>query len=40
MNTVAMIILSAWAYFTGTPSNIYRATDSYNNVCGRKDSPL
>ena len=35
-----MIILSAWAYFSGTPNNIYRATDSFNNVCGKRDSPV
>ena len=40
LNTLAMVILSAWAYFAGTPNNIYRATDSYNNVCGKRDSPV
>lgn len=35
-----MIILSAWAYFSGAPSNIYRATDSYDNICGKRDTPV
>ena len=40
MNVAAMIIMSTWAYFAGTPSNIYRATDSNNNICGKRDTPL
>jgi len=35
-----MIILSTWAYFAGTPNNIYRATDSLKNACGKRDTPV
>jgi len=38
MNVAAMIVMSTWAYFAGTPSDIYRATDSDNNICGKKNS--
>ena len=35
-----MIALSTWAYFTGEPKNIYRATDSLGNICGKEKSAL
>ncbi len=34
-----MAIIAIWAYATGTPNNVFRATEINNNICGLTNSP-